>query len=120
MGWFGSKDWNVVAVIFERSDLYRVKRQPGQGRGRHDHSRRGQKHPRTISGRCSTRRERTWKGGRRRLQVDPARRTAAPRPRSRRQSFRREVLATLESGKEDKWSKPLVWNGYPAKGEVRK
>ncbi|HLJ11364.1 MAG TPA: hypothetical protein VKU82_09245, partial [Planctomycetaceae bacterium] len=31
----------------------------------------------------------------------------------------REVLATLEAGKENKVSKPLVWNGYPAKGESK-
>ncbi len=32
----------------------------------------------------------------------------------------REVLATLEAGKEVKVSKPLVWSGYPAKGEAKK
>ena len=31
----------------------------------------------------------------------------------------REVLSVLEAGKEDKLSKPLVWNGYPAKGESK-
>ena len=31
MGWFGSKDWNVVAIIFERPDLYRVNGNRGRG-----------------------------------------------------------------------------------------
>jgi hypothetical protein len=32
----------------------------------------------------------------------------------------REVLAALETGKEDKVAKSLVWNGYPGKGEPKR
>lgn len=31
MGLFGGKDWNVIAIIFERREMYRVNGQRGKG-----------------------------------------------------------------------------------------
>ena len=48
MGLFSRKDWNVIAVIFERADLFTVSGQRVKG-GSADKARDGAKaHPRTI------------------------------------------------------------------------
>ena len=48
MGLFGSKDWNVIAIIFEKHDLYRVNGNRGKGKEA-DAVRDGAKmHSRTI------------------------------------------------------------------------
>src|SRR5690349_1358821 len=48
MGWFGSKDWNIIAVIFERPDLYRVNGNRGRGGDATTIRDAVKKHPRTI------------------------------------------------------------------------
>ena len=48
MGWFGSKDWNVVAIIFERSDLYPVNGNRGRGGEATTIRYALKQHPRTI------------------------------------------------------------------------
>lgn len=120
MGWFGSKDWNVVAVIFERPDLYRVNGNRGKGGEATTIRDAAKKHPRTIF----------WavfdqKGGF--LEGAPAQGAQSIPSTALQRLIRevaanpsvREVLAILEAGKEDKISKPLVWAGYPAKGEMK-
>lgn len=120
MGWFGSKDWNVVAIIFERPDLYRVNGNRGRGGDATTIRDAVKQHPRTIF----------WgvfdqKGGF--LEGGPAAGANSIASTVLQKLIRevaanpsvREVLAALEGGKEDKVSKPLVWTGYPAKGESK-
>lgn len=120
MGWFGSKDWNVVAVIFERPDLYRVNGNRGRGGEATTMREAAKKHPRTIFWGVFDQKGAFLEGG-------PAAGSHSISPTTLQRLVRevaanpsvREVLAVLESGTESKVSKPLVWNGYPAKGELK-
>ena len=117
MGWFGSKDWNVIAVIFERSDLYRVNGNRGKGGEATTIRDAVKQHPRTIFWGAFDQKGAYLEGG-------PAAGANAIPATTLQKLIRevaanpsvREVLATLEAGKETKISKPLVWTGYPAKG----
>jgi len=121
MGWFGSKDWNVVAVIFERADLYRVNGNRGRGGDAVTIRDAAKKHPRTIFWGVFDQKGEFLEGG-------PASGSQSISTETLQRLVRevaanpsvREVLATLETGKEDKVSRPLVWNGYPAKGAAKK
>jgi hypothetical protein len=117
MGWFGSKDWNVVAIIFERSDLYRVNGNRGKGGEATTIRDAAKAHPRTIFWGVFDQKGAYLEGGPAAGAVSvPATvlqkliREAGSNPSIR------EVLAVLEGGKESKISKPLVWTGYPPKG----
>ena len=120
MGWFGSKDWNVVAIIFERPDLYRVNGNRGKGGEATTIRDAVKQHPRTIFWGVFDQKGAYLEGG-------PAAGANAISATNLKKLVRevaanpsvREVLAVLEAGKEDKLSKPLVWNGYPAKGESK-
>jgi hypothetical protein len=120
MALFGSKDWNVIAVIFERHDMYRVNGNRGKGSDATTIRDNVKKHPRTIF----------WgvfdqKGGF--LEGQPgAGATSIPATVLQKLMHDvaanptvREVLAALEKGKEKSVSKILVWNGYPVKSEPR-
>ena len=121
MGWFGGKDWNVIAIIFERPDLYRVNGNRGRGGEAATIRDAVKKHPRTIFWGVFDQKGAYLEGG-------PAEGSKSISATALQRLVRevaanpsvREVLAALESGKEDKVSKPLVWTGYPAKGEPKK
>jgi hypothetical protein len=121
MGWFGSKDWNIVAIIFERPDLYRVNGNRGRGGDATTIRDAAKKHPRTIFWSVFDQKGAYLEGG-------PAEGSKSISTVALQRLVRevganpsvREVLATLEAGKEDKVSKPLVWTGYPARGETKK
>jgi hypothetical protein len=119
MGWFGGKDWNVVGIIFERPDMYRVNGNRGKGGDAATIRDNVKKHPRTIF----------WavfdqKGAF--LEGEPGPGAQSVPPATLQRLVRevvanptvREVLKLLESGKEARVSKTLAWNGYPAKGEA--
>ena len=121
MGWFGSKDWNVVAIIFERADLYRVNGNRGRGADATTIRDAVKKHPRTIFWAVFDQKGAYLEGGP--AEGSKSIPTAVLQRLVREagsNSTVREVLAVLEAGKEDKVAKPLVWNGYPAKGEVKR
>lgn len=118
MGLFGSKDWNIVAIIFEKADLYRVNGNRGKGGSATTIRDNVKGHPRTIF----------WavfdqKGGF--LEGQPGSGQTSIPPKCLSQLIRevhtnqtvRQVLAILEKGEVDKISKPLVWNGYPTELE---
>jgi hypothetical protein len=120
LGLFGGKDWNVVGIIFERPDLYRVNANRGKG-GQATTIRDAVKgHDRTI----------VWavfdqKGGLLECHPGPGAKhvpasvvTQLTREIGTNATVR-EVLLPLEKGKETKLSKPLVWQGYPPKPEHR-
>ena len=117
MGWFGSKDWNIIAVIFERPDLFRVNGNRGRGGEATTIRDAVKKHPRTIFWGVFDQKGEYLDGG-------PAAGSQSISTATLQRLVRevaanpsvREVLAALEAGKEVKVSKPLVWNGYPAKG----
>jgi hypothetical protein len=116
MGLFGSKDWNVVAIIFERPDMYRVNGNRGKGGEATTIRENVKKHPRTIFWGVFDQKGAFLEGA-------PAAGAHSIPPTTLQQLVRemaklttvREVLAALEKGTEKSLSKTLVWNGYPAK-----
>ena len=114
MGWFGSKDWNVIAIIFEKHDLYRVNGNRAKGKDADAVRDGAKKHARTIY----------WvvfdqKGGFLEGDTGPGK-DIIPAPVLKRliqeiptNKTVRDILLTLEKGPDDKASKALDWQGYP-------
>ncbi|MDA0831785.1 MAG: hypothetical protein O2955_00770 [Planctomycetota bacterium] len=115
MGWlFGGKDWNVVAVIFEKKDLYRVNGNRAKG-GNADKARDGAKnHARTLYWAVFDQKRKFVEGAEghssnlipavtlQKLQRDLATNRTVMK-----------VLETLEQAKTDRLSVALEWSGYP-------
>jgi hypothetical protein len=114
MGLFSRKDWNVVAIVFERQDRYQISAQRVKG-GAAEKARDGAKrHPRTIYWGAFDQSGTLVESG-------PGQ-GANQVPREVIKSFDREirtnrsildVLKALETKETDKLAKPLVWAGYP-------
>lgn len=114
MGWFSRKDWNVIAIIFERADLYQVSGQRVKGSAA-DKARDGAKgHPRTILWAVFDQKGAHQEGG-----LGPAAKNVPPETVKKLQrelpmnSTVLEILKTLESRAEEKLARPLSWTGYP-------
>jgi hypothetical protein len=117
MGLFGKrKDWNVIAILFERGDLFRVNANRAKG-GAAVKVRDGSKnHERTIFWAVFDQDRAFLEGG-----PGPGARHVS---RETVQRLQREIhtlttvldlLRTLETGERDKGAKKLAWNGYPVK-----
>jgi hypothetical protein len=114
MGLFGGKDWNVIAIIFERRDLYRVNGNRGKG-GKATEARDGAKgHERTIFWAVFDQKRAFLEGD--------AGKGAHLIPPQVVQKLKRElptngtvmqVLKILEAGEIPMAAKPLAWTGYP-------
>lgn len=114
MSLFNRKDWNVVAIIFERQDRYQISGQRAKG-GAAETARDGAKnHPRCIYWAAFDQKGSLVEGG-------PGR-GANQVPSDVIKAFDREirtnrsvldVLKALETKESDKIAKPLVWGGYP-------
>jgi hypothetical protein len=120
MGFFGGKDWNIVAVLFEKADLYRVNGNRGKGGEAVTMRDNVKNFPRTIYWAVFDQKRGFLEG--------------APGPGAGivpaavlKQLIRdlpmnatvQSILATLEAGKELKLSKGLEWNGYPLPESLR-
>jgi hypothetical protein len=116
MGLFSRKDWNVIAVIFERADLYTVIGNRAKG-GDADKARDGAKgHARTVFWAVFDQKRAFLEGapgtGGRNVPPDVLKRLERELPMNRTVQ---DVLKTLESGTEAKVAKSLAWSGYPRK-----
>lgn len=117
MGLFSRKDWNIVAVIFQRPDLYSVSGQRAKG-GAADKARDGAKtHTRTVYWAVFDQKGSLVEGGagpagNRDISPDILKKLERELPVTRTVQ---EILKSLETGETDKVAKPLVWNGYPRK-----
>jgi len=118
MGFFSTKDWNVIAIIFEKHDLFRVNGNRGKGKDADAIRDGAKKHPRTMY----------WvvfdqKGGFLEGEVGPGKDIIAAATLKRliqeipMNKTVREILAMLEKGETPKASKALEWQGYPASHE---
>ena len=114
MGWFGGKDWNIIAIIFEKRDLYRVNGNRSRG-GDAVKARDGaKKHERTIFWAVFDQKRAFLEGepgAGSHLIPDPV-----------LQKLKRElptnqtvmnILAMLEKGETAMAAKPLAWTSYP-------
>lgn len=114
MGLFGGKDWNIIAVIFERKDLYRVNGNRVKG-GKATESRDGAKnHARTIFWAVFDQKRAFLEG-------EPGKGAEMISPQTVQKLKRelptlgtvQEILKILESGKVPMVAKGLAWTGYP-------
>lgn len=114
-GLFG-KDWNVIAIMIERYDLYKVNGQRASGNAA-TKARDGAKgHPRTIY----------WAAFNQKGTIDDcgAGPAATQVPENVVKQLEREIrtnrtvldiLKALETKETQNTAKPLVWTGYPKK-----
>ncbi len=114
MSWFGGKDWNIIAIIFEKRDLYRVNGNRSKG-GDAVKSRDGaKKHERTLFWAVFDQKRSFIEGD-----VGAGSHLA---PEAVIQKLKRElptnqtvmhILGLLEKGETAMAAKPLAWTGYP-------
>ncbi len=114
MSLFNRKDWNVVAVIYERQDLYQISGQRAKGAAA-DKARDGAKgHPRTIYWAAFDQKGALIEGG----PGPGANNVPADALKRMDREIRTNrsvlgVLRALETRESERLAKPLVWTGYP-------
>lgn len=113
MGLFSKKDWNVIAVIFERHDLFRINGNRAKGK-QADVIRDGaKKHQRTIYWAVFDQKRAFVEGapgpGSKSISTSVIKTLIRDLPKL---ATVQEVLKALESGKQEKISQGLVWDGY--------
>lgn len=114
MGWFGGKDWNVIAIIFEKRDLYRVNGNRSKGSDATKARDGAKTHPRTIFWAVFDQKRSFVEG-----EPGPGSHLI---PDAVVQRLKRElptnptvmqILGMLEKGEMAAVAKPLAWTGYP-------
>jgi hypothetical protein len=114
MGLFGGKDWNVIAIIFERREMYRVNGQRGKGSDATKCRDGAKNHERTIYWAVFDQKRKFVEdgigGGEKMVTNDIIARL--------KKEFSANVTVTsilgaLEKGETKMASKPLVFFGYP-------
>lgn len=120
MGWlFSSKDWNVVAVIFERRDLFRINGNRGQGKDAEAMKAGAQKHSRTLYWAVFNQKGTFLEGGpgpaSEQIPATVLAKLVKELPMTKTVQ---QVLAGLEKGEQTKLSKALEWNGYAVTGKA--
>ena len=113
-GLFGGKDWNVLAVIFERRDLYTVSGQRVKGSAAEKARDGAKRHSRTVYWAVFDQKGSLLEGGMGaggdNVPMDVIKKLQTQLAKTRTVM---EILKTLETKKADKLAKPLEWNGYP-------
>lgn len=117
LGLFGRKDWNLIAVIFQRADLYTVSGQRVKGGDAAKARDTAKLHSRTVYWAVFNQDGSFQEGG-----AGPAGQKEVPVDVTKKLSNDlrtnrtvQEILKALETGQADKLAKPLVWTGYPKK-----
>lgn len=114
MGWFGSKDWNVIAIIFEHRELYRVNGQRAKGSAAVKTRDGAKNHERTIFWAVFDQKRAYLEGdvGKGQTSVSPDIIQRLKRELSTNMTVQK-ILQVLESGELSNAAKPLIWAGYP-------
>jgi hypothetical protein len=114
MGWFGGKDWNIVGIIFEKPDLYRVNANRGKGGEATTIRDNVKNHPRTllwaVFDQKGTLLESGEGGG---VKSIPALLVQKLTREIHTNTTIRQVLSMLEKGETVKVAKAMEWSGYP-------
>lgn len=119
MGLFGGgRDWNVIAVIFERDNFFRVNGNRSKGKTALKTRDGAKNHGRTIYWAVFDQKGKFLEG-------DPGPGVHFVTPETMQRLVRDmptnatvlEVLRRLESGENEKAAKGLVWGGYPEVAE---
>ncbi len=116
MGWFGfgGKDWNVIAVMYERADIYRVNGNRAKGKAATSTLSGAKKHNRTIFYAVFDQNRslvESGPGGGAKLVPDDVLK------RLERELLGigavSSILDSLETGEHEKAAKKMDWRGYP-------
>lgn len=114
MGWFTKNDWNVIAIIFERKDLFSVNGNRAKGKDAEAVRDGAKKHPRTLYWAVFNQKGAFLEGG-----PGPSQNKIEPKTYERLKkdlmmiSTVRDVLRMLETKATEKAAKPMIWAGYP-------
>ena len=115
MGWFGgSKDWNIVAIMFEKPTVYRVNGNRGKGATAEKIRDAAKRHERTIFWAVFDQKQANLEEG-----LGPcAQKIDKAVIKQLQKDYRMnatvmQVLGALEKKESDKVSKELKWSGYP-------
>lgn len=117
LSFFCRKDWNLVAVIFQRNDLYTVSGQRVKGGDATKARDTAKLHSRTVYWAVFDQSGSFLEGaagpaGQKEVPVDVTKKLANDLRTNRTVQ---EILKALETNQSDKLAKPLVWTGYPKK-----
>jgi hypothetical protein len=120
MGLFSRKDWNLVAVIFQRTDLFTVSGQRVKGGDAPKARDTAKIHSRTIYWAVFDQNGSFLEGGagpagQREVAPDVVKKLEREFPTNRTVQ---EVLKALETGESTRLGKPLAWTGYPKKSAL--
>jgi|GEM_PF-650394 len=111
---FSGKDWNVIAVIFEKKDLYRVNGNRAKGWEATKIRDGAKTHPRTIFYAVFDQKRAFVEGdfgkGFENVPREVSERLKKELPKN---ETVQNILRILEGGSLVKAAKPLAWNGYP-------
>ena len=114
MGFFGTKDWNVVAIIFERREMYRVNGQRCKGGDATKVRDNVKNFERTIFWAVFDQKRSFLEGssgpGEKMVTTEIVQRLKRELPTN---PTVQQILGLLERGELDKAAKPLMWMGYP-------
>ncbi len=114
-GLFG-KDWNVVAVMFERSDLYRVNGQRAKGSAATKARDGARLHERTIMWAVFDQKGVLLESGEGPASMQIGAKVVQQLQRELRTNRTiLDIMKALETKESANLSKPLVWTGYPRK-----
>ncbi|MCA9087782.1 MAG: hypothetical protein KDA90_04010 [Planctomycetaceae bacterium] len=114
-GLFG-KDWNVVAVMFERSDLYRVNGQRAKGKAATKAKDGARLHERTIMWAVFDQKGALLESGEGPASMQIGAKVVQQLQRELRTNRTvLDIMKALETKESANLSKPLVWTGYPRK-----
>ncbi|REJ94576.1 MAG: hypothetical protein DWQ34_05065 [Planctomycetota bacterium] len=108
MGLFSRKDWNILAIIFERSDLFQINGQRVKGAAAEKARDGAKRHPRSLFWAVFDQKGAYLEGGpgagSNNVPADTVKRLERE---LRYNSAIQEVLKTLSSGSEDKVARPM-------------
>jgi hypothetical protein len=114
MGLFGRKDWNIIAIIYERRDMFSVNGTRAKGKDT-EKTRDGVKnHERVIHYLVLDQKGKVLEDGPGRNQHAIASETYDKLKKDLlRNHTVREVIGILEAGSTDRVAKQMIWSGYP-------
>ncbi len=114
MGLFGGKDWNVIAIIFERREMYRVNGQRGKGSDATKCRDGAKNHDRTIYWAVFDQKRAFVEGGgghgEKMVTTDII---ARLKREFSTNATVTSILGMLERGELTNAAKPLAFSGYP-------
>jgi len=114
MGLFSTKDWNVIAIIFERREMYRINGQRGKGGDATKVRDNVKSFERTIYWAVFDQKRAFLEGasgpGEKMVTREIVERLKKELPTN---SSIQQLLGILEKGPLANAAKPLIWGGYP-------